>query len=207
MLGVGMQLSSAWLWKHRGKDRGRIKVDGKRWQGFSGGVEGGGAGAGSKAGGGAEAEPEGGRHFAVAGQAKGAEIVEVALAAAFGYGKDVVGVPQGATGANRAQAPKAEQPGAGFAAGALQLAEGKEGVGGAKGADAPVAGQDLVAKVAWVGAETPLMHAELRAEGAAAGGEDLELTPAAERPAIGTEREGRNVGAAGILKRTGRQHA
>ena len=31
--------------------------------------------------------------FAVAEDAEGAEIVEVALAAAFGYGADVVGVP------------------------------------------------------------------------------------------------------------------
>jgi hypothetical protein len=31
--------------------------------------------------------------FAVAEETKGAEVVEVALAAAFGYGADVVGVP------------------------------------------------------------------------------------------------------------------
>ena len=36
--------------------------------------------------------------FAVAGEAEGAQVVEVALAAAFGYGADVVGVPERAAG-------------------------------------------------------------------------------------------------------------
>jgi hypothetical protein len=39
----------------------------------------------------AHAKPGGG--FAVAEQAEGTEVVEVALAASFGYGADVVGVP------------------------------------------------------------------------------------------------------------------
>ena len=43
-----------------------------------------------------EAETELGGGFAVAGQAEGAEVVEVALASSFGYGEDVVGVPEGA---------------------------------------------------------------------------------------------------------------
>ena len=34
-----------------------------------------------------------GGRFAVAEQAQSADIVEIALAAAFGYGTDVVGVP------------------------------------------------------------------------------------------------------------------
>jgi len=32
--------------------------------------------------------------FAVAEKAEGAEVVEIALATAFGYGSDMVGVPQ-----------------------------------------------------------------------------------------------------------------
>jgi hypothetical protein len=40
-----------------------------------------------------EAEAELGGGFAVAEEAEGAEVVEVALASAFGYGADVVGVP------------------------------------------------------------------------------------------------------------------
>jgi hypothetical protein len=41
----------------------------------------------------AEACAELGGGFAVAEEAEGAEVVEVALATAFGYGADVVGVP------------------------------------------------------------------------------------------------------------------
>jgi hypothetical protein len=40
-----------------------------------------------------EAEAELGSDFAVARDAEGAEVVEVALASTFGYGADVVGVP------------------------------------------------------------------------------------------------------------------
>jgi hypothetical protein len=43
----------------------------------------------------------------------------------------------------------------------------------ADGADAVVAGEDLVAKVAGIGAETPLVDAVVRTEGAAAFGEDF----------------------------------
>jgi hypothetical protein len=41
----------------------------------------------------AEAHAKAGGGFAVAEETEGAEVVEVALAAAFGYGADVVGVP------------------------------------------------------------------------------------------------------------------
>ena len=36
--------------------------------------------------------------FTVAKEAEGADVVEVALTSAFGYGADVVGVPQAAAG-------------------------------------------------------------------------------------------------------------
>jgi hypothetical protein len=48
---------------------------------------------GSGSAGEAQAGAEFGGGFAVAEEAEGAEIVEVALAAAFSYGADVVGVP------------------------------------------------------------------------------------------------------------------
>ena len=41
----------------------------------------------------AQADAELGCGFAVAKEAEGAEVIEVALAAAFGYGADVIGVP------------------------------------------------------------------------------------------------------------------
>ncbi len=55
----------------------------------------------------------------------------------------------------------------------------------ADGADAAVAGEDLVAEVAGVGAETPLVDAVVAAEGAAAFGEDFEIAPAAEWQTVG----------------------
>ena len=53
-------------------------------------------------------------------------------------------------------------------------------------ADAAVAGEDLVAKVAGIGAEPVLVDAVVGAEGAPAFGEDLEFAPAAERQVVGS---------------------
>ena len=118
--------------------------------------------------------------FAVTEEAEGAEVVEVALAAALGYGADVVGVPEAAAGGDGLHAVEAKAGGAGWASGSLEGVVGGDGVDGADGADASVAGEDLVTEVAGVGAEAPLVDAVVAAEGAAALGEDLELAPAAE---------------------------
>ena len=59
---------------------------------------------------------------------------------------------------------------AGRPSGPLEGVPGRDGVDVADGADALVAGEDLVAEVAGVGAETPLMDAVFAAEGAAAFG-------------------------------------
>jgi len=128
----------------------------------------------------AEAEAELGGGFAVAEEAEGAEIVEVALAAAFGYGADVVGVPEAAAGGDGLHAVEMEAGGAGGAADSFEGAVGGDCVYLADGADAVVAGEDLVAEVAGIGAETPLADAVVRTEGAAALGEDFEFAPAAE---------------------------
>ena len=74
---------------------------------------------------------------------------------------------------------------AGRPSGPLEGVPGGDGVDMADGADALVAGEDLVAEVAGVGAETPLMDAVVAAEGAAAFGEDLQFAPAAEGQAVG----------------------
>jgi hypothetical protein len=58
----------------------------------------------------------------------------------------------------------------------------------ADGADTAVAGEDLVAKVAGVGPETPLLDAVVAAKGAAAFGDDLEIAPATEGKVVGAER-------------------
>jgi len=77
---------------------------------------------------------------------------------------------------------------AGCASGAASAFEGVvggDGVDAAGGADASVAGEDLVAEVAGVGAETPLVDAVFGAKCAAAFGEDFEVTPTAEGQAVG----------------------
>jgi len=51
----------------------------------------------------------------MAEEAKGAEVVEIALTAAFGYGTDVVGVPEAAAGGDRLHAVEPEASGAGGA--------------------------------------------------------------------------------------------
>ena len=132
-----------------------------------------------------EAIAELGSGFAMAEQAEGAEVVEVALASAFGYGADVVGVPEAAAGDDGLHAVEMQASCAGGAAGSFEGVVGGDGVDVADGADAAVAGEDLVAEVAGVGAETPLVDAVVGAEGAAAFGEDLEIAPAAEGEAVG----------------------
>jgi hypothetical protein len=76
--------------------------------------------------------------------------------------------------------------GAGGASGSLECVVGGDGVYRADGADAAVAGEDLIAEVAGIGAETPLVDAVVRTEGAAAFGDDFEVAPAAEGEAVRT---------------------
>jgi hypothetical protein len=75
--------------------------------------------------------------------------------------------------------------GAGGASGSLECVVGGDGVYRADGADAAVAGEDLIAKVAGIGAETPLVDAVFRAEGATAFGDDFEIAPTAEGQVVG----------------------
>ena len=117
-------------------------------------------------------------------QTEGAEIVEVALAAAFGYGTDVVGVPKAAAGGDGLHAVEAQASSAGRASCSLEGVVGGDGVDGTDAADAAISGEDLFAKVAGVGAETPLVDAVVAAEGATAFCEDFKLAPAAERQVV-----------------------
>ena len=134
----------------------------------------------------AEALAELGGGVPVAEEAKSAEVVEVGLAAAFGYWANVVGIPEAAAGGDGLHAVEMEAGGAGGAAGSFEGVVGGDGVYVADGADAAVACEDLIAKVAGVGAETPLVDAVVAAEGAAAFGEDFEIAPAAEGEVVGT---------------------
>ena len=121
----------------------------------------------------------------MAEEAESAEVVEVALASAFGDGADVVGVPEAAAGGDGFHSVEMETCDAGGAPCPFEGVVGGDGVDAADGADAAVAGEDLVAEVAGVGAETPLVDAVVTAEGAAAFGENFELAPATEWQAVG----------------------
>src|SRR5277367_6652096 len=111
----------------------------------------------------------------MAEETEGAEVVEVALAAALGYGAYVVGVPEATAGGDGLHAVEAKAGGAGRTSGSFECVVGGDGVDGAGGADAVVSGEDLIAEVPWIGAQTPLVNAVVTAEGAAAFGEDLEV--------------------------------
>ena len=123
--------------------------------------------------------------FAVAEEAEGAEVREIALTSAFGYGADVVGVPEAAAGGDGLHAVEMKAGGAGWASGSFECVVGGDGVDVADGADAAITGEDLVAEIAGVGAKTPLVDAVVAAEGTAAFGEDFEIAPAAEREVVG----------------------
>lgn len=118
---------------------------------------------------------------AMAKEAERSDIVEIALAATFGDGNDVVGLPKAAA---TGDALHSVEPHTGVASGAASTLErsiGSQRVDLADGAATAIAREDLVAEIAGIGAETPLMHAVVAAEGAAAFGENLKLTPSAER--------------------------
>jgi hypothetical protein len=142
----------------------------------------------------------------VAEEAEGTEVIEVALAAAFGYGEDVVGVPEGAAGGDGFEAVEAQASDTAGTAGPFEGRVGGDGVDVADGAEAAVAGEDLVAEVAGVGAETPLVDTVAGAEGAAPRGEDLEVAPAAEWEAVRTDGEFGAAGDAAARERAGGEH-
>ena len=99
-----------------------------------------------------------------------------------------------------------EAGGSGGAAGSFECVVGGDGVYRAYGADAAVAGEDLVAQVAGVGAETPLVDTVVAAEGAAAFDHNFEFAPAAEGEIVGPARESVGGGAASG-KSAGGEHA
>jgi len=121
---------------------------------------------------------------AMAKQAEGADVVDVALAATFGDGKDVIGVPQAAAAGDGLHAVESESGSASRAASSSECGVCGNGVDVTCGAAPAIAGEDLIAKIAGVGAQTPLMDAVVAAEGAAALGDDLKIAPTAERQTI-----------------------
>ena len=125
----------------------------------------------------------------MAQKAEGADVVQIALAATLGYGQDVVGVPEAASAGDGLHAVEVETGGTGWASGAPESSVGCNGIDVAGGAAATVADKDLIAEIARVGAETPLVNAVVAAEGAAAFGQNLKLAPAAQRQTVGACRK------------------
>lgn len=117
----------------------------------------------------------------------------------------MVGVPEGAACTDGLQPVQRE---AGETIGATRALErGVDGdrVGVTQGADASVASENLIAEVARVGAETPLVNAVVGTEGTAAFGEDFEVAPAAEWEIVGAARKG-VVDSTASTESTGGEH-
>jgi len=138
-------------------------------------------------------------------KAQGAKVVEIALSPAFSYGNNVIGVPEASPGRDGLQSIKAQTGSLRLPARSLQRVVSGNGVDIAKGAAAVVAREDLLAQIAGVGTQPPLVYAEVAAEGAATPGENLELAPAAERKPIRTSEHILHIGAA-ARKCTGYRH-
>jgi hypothetical protein len=98
--------------------------------------------------------------LAVAEQAQGAEVVQVAFSAAFGYGKNVVGVPERLAG-EPFQSPSSQKLFTLGSAGSPKLPIRGASIGPAEGADAAITLKDLFAKVAGVGTEPPFVDAPI----------------------------------------------
>ena len=122
-------------------------------------------------------------------KAERTDVLQIALAAALGYGQDVVRIPQAAAAGDGLHPIEAETGGARWASGSLESSVGGDAVDMADGAAATIASENLVAEIAGIGAETPLVDAVVTAEGATAFGKNLKLAPAAERQTVGPLRK------------------
>lgn len=119
---------------------------------------------------------------------QGANVRQVALAAAFDDGDDVIGIPEGLARAGP-EAPVSEKRGARCSAGEAKLAGGGDGIGTAVGTNTAIAFENSLAEIGGLGAQLPLVNAELGAEGEAAFG-DFERAPSAKTAAVWTTRDG-----------------
>jgi len=147
---------------------------------------------------GLQALAEVGCDLPMAEEAECSDIVQVALAASFGYWEDVVGIPQAAAGGDGLHPVEAQTCSSRSAAGAFECGVYGYGVGVAGGADSAIASEDLIAEVAGVGAEAPLVNTVVAAEGATTPGDDLKLAPAAERQAVWSLGQGFASGVASL---------
>ena len=122
-------------------------------------------------------------------EAEGPEIVEIALPASLRDRNDVVSVPQAAATSNAGHAIQAQPCGPRGPSRSLERKIRCDRVDLADRTVASIAREYLVAQIAGICTETPLMDAIVAAKGSAPPGDDLEMTPAAERQAIGSGRK------------------
>ncbi len=104
------------------------------------------------------------RSRAMALQAKRADVCQIALAAAFHHGNDVIGIPKTFPRVRGAQSPIEQGFQPGSAAQALQLPLGMPGNRCRNRRRCRGRAPDLFAKIARIGAQTPFLHAPVRAE-------------------------------------------
>ena len=119
---------------------------------------------------------------AMALEAQGADVFEIAFAAAFHHGNNMIGIPKGIS-VTGAQSPieKGFQPSR--APKSFQLPFCMQAIDSATGADPAVAFQYFFANIAGVAAQAPFFHAPRRTKRHAAFG-NLQTAPTAQIAAI-----------------------
>lgn len=119
---------------------------------------------------------------AVALEAESAHVGEIAFAATFGYGDDVIGVPEGFSAA---EIPSRIGFDSRNASQFFHAAQFGDAIETADSADAAVPLEDALAEMTGVTAQLPLFDAPFGTEGEAPG-RNFQIAPAAEATAIGT---------------------
>lgn len=114
-------------------------------------------------------------------QAESTDVVQIALTTAFAHREDMVSVPKTPPAGHRLHAVEAKSCSPRWSAGAFESGIHGPGIDLADGTTSSIAGKNLIAKVTWIGAKTPLMDAIIAAEGATAFRKDLKFAPAAQR--------------------------
>lgn len=119
---------------------------------------------------------------AVTLEAEGAHVGEVAFAAAFGNGDDVIGIPKSFSAA---EIPASKGTSASGASEAFDVMKLSRAIEAADGADAAIPFENALAEMAGIGAQLPFLNAPFGTEGEATG-RDFKLAPAAETAPVGS---------------------
>src|ERR1700734_2398562 len=119
-------------------------------------------------------------------QTQSADVLEIALASALYYGRDMVGIPQRLSGTG-AQSPMQQRSQPRSTSQPFQLPSCMQAVNSATGADPAIAFQYFFGNLARTAASPPFFHAPVRTEGHAAFG-DFQIAPTAQIPAVSTLR-------------------